>query len=312
MRAPRRGTMQYWPRKRSRRVFGRVRAWPVHKDAKPLGFAGYKVGMGHIIYTENRANSPNKGKKGSSPVTIVECPPLKVMALAYYHKTQHGEKKLSEVRADNLDKNVARTVRLTKQKKATTPEHYDDVKLVVHTQPGLTGIGKKKPEIFELAIGGAKDAKIKKAHELLGKDLNLADIFNAGEQVDVHAVTRGKGIQGPVKRFGVAIRRHKSEKTKRGPGNVGPKRGPRLWTSAHAGQMGYHLRTEYNKQVVSVHKDPVLRSGGFNRYGTIRNPTLLLYGSVPGPQNRLLRLVFALRPNKKIHKDAPKVEALIV
>ncbi len=313
-RAPRRGTMQYWPRKRSARAFGRVRAWPQHKDAKPLGFAGYKVGMGHIIFTEHRANSPNKGKKTSVSVTLLECPPLKVMAVAYYQKTPYGIKKVSEVRADNLDKHLNKRIRITKVKKAKVPEQYDDVKLVVHTQPGMTGIGKKAPEIFELGIGGKKEEKAAKATELLGKELNVADLFNPGEQVDAHAVTKGKGIQGPVKRFGVAVRRHKSEKTKRGPGNVGPKRGPRLWTSAHAGQMGYHLRTEFNKQVISIGKDPkgAQRSGGIMNYGAVKNPYVILHGSIPGPQKRLIRFNHAVRPNKKITKDAPKVEVLVL
>jgi large subunit ribosomal protein L3 len=76
IRFPRAGSLQYWPRKRSRRVHARVRSWQTVKDAKPLAFAGYKVGMTHIIYTDNKANSMTKGSDISMPVTIIECPSI--------------------------------------------------------------------------------------------------------------------------------------------------------------------------------------------------------------------------------------------
>ncbi|RUA19603.1 MAG: 50S ribosomal protein L3, partial [Flavobacteriia bacterium] len=74
-----------------------------------------------------------------------------------------------------------------------------------------------------------------------------------------------KGFQGPVKRHGVSLRSHKSEKTIRGPGNLGAWTGNRSWTVAHAGQTGYHLRTEWNKWVLKIGDNPeeVNRKGGF-------------------------------------------------
>ena len=46
-----------------------------------------------------------------------------------------------------------------------------------------------------------------------------------GDQLDFHCVTKGKGYQGPVKRFGIQIRARKAEKTKRGPGSLGSWKG---------------------------------------------------------------------------------------
>ena len=40
IRSPRRGSMQFWPRKRAKRMHARVRTWAEIKDVKPLGFAG--------------------------------------------------------------------------------------------------------------------------------------------------------------------------------------------------------------------------------------------------------------------------------
>src|SRR3989344_954150 len=97
--------------------------------------------------------------------------------------------------------------------------------VVVYTQPKLTGIGKKRPEIFEIALGGSIKDKFEYAKQNIGKEIKITDIFKEGELVDIHGVSKGKGTQGPVKRFGISIRSHKAEKTKRGPGSLGGWRG---------------------------------------------------------------------------------------
>ena len=84
---PRSGSLQYWPRKRAKRQYTRVRSWPAAKEAKPIGFAGYKVGMAHIMFTDNRANAMTKGQDISMPVTIVECPAIKIASINFYKKT---------------------------------------------------------------------------------------------------------------------------------------------------------------------------------------------------------------------------------
>ncbi|MCX6707831.1 MAG: 50S ribosomal protein L3 [Candidatus Woesearchaeota archaeon] len=78
------GSMQFWPRKRARRQYPRVRCWANKKEAVILGFAGYKVGMTHIMHLDNRKNSKTKGQEISSPVTIVECPPIKIISVRFY------------------------------------------------------------------------------------------------------------------------------------------------------------------------------------------------------------------------------------
>ncbi|HIH43271.1 TPA: 50S ribosomal protein L3, partial [Candidatus Woesearchaeota archaeon] len=48
--------MQYWPRSRAKRIYPAVKYWAANvKDIKPLGFAGYKVGMTHILYTDAKS-----------------------------------------------------------------------------------------------------------------------------------------------------------------------------------------------------------------------------------------------------------------
>ena len=58
--APRRGSLQYWPRKRAKRIYPRVRNW---KGDGIVGFAAYKAGMTHIAYIEDQRNSPYYGKE---------------------------------------------------------------------------------------------------------------------------------------------------------------------------------------------------------------------------------------------------------
>ena len=197
--------MQYWPRKRSRRIYARVRNWATSKEAKLLGFAGYKVGMTHLVVNDNRKASTTKGMSISCPATIIECPPLKPVSIRFYKNTQYGSKLVSEVMADNFDKELKRKIILPKKKdiKKEIPNDYDYVRLLVHTSPGRTGLGKKMPEIFEAAIGGSKEDQMKYAQEKLGKEINISEVFKEGQQLDIHAVSKGKGVQGPVKRFGV-------------------------------------------------------------------------------------------------------------
>jgi large subunit ribosomal protein L3 len=311
---PRHGSMQYWPRVRAKRETAKVSAWADSNDVKPLGFAGYKVGMTHVQYKDMEKKSPTKGEFISEPVTIVECPPIKVMGVRFYN-TVNGERRVvKDFLAETQDKEMSRKLKLPKTitHKLEAPEKFDALMLVVNTQPSKTGIGKKKPELFEVAIGGSKDEQLAYAKENLGKELNVKDIFQEGEFLDIHAITIGKGTQGPVKRFGVAIRHHKSEKTKRGPGSLGSWKGQAhvMYRVAHAGQHGYHVRTTYNQQLYKIGETPeeVNAKGGFIRYGAVKNSYVMIKGSLHGPSKRLIRFCKAIRANPKKKTVAPAIE----
>lgn len=309
--------MQFWPRKRARRTHARIRTWNATKDAKPLGFAGYKAGMTHLMVVDNRPTSATKGDTIVLPVTVLECPPLKVAGIRCYRRQNNQLLLASQVFTDKPDKDLSRVLPTLKQSKIKIdqlkPEQFQEFRLLVHTQPRLIGL-KKTPEVFEVGIGGTPQQQLEYAKSMLGKDLKVTDVFAAGQQVDSHAVTTGKGLQGPVRRFGVSIRSHKSQKTTRGPGTLGPWHGSFNWPVAHAGQMGFHQRTEYNKWIVQVGEDPakVNPAGGFLHYGVIKSPYLLIKGSLAGPASRLVKLTTPLRPNKHIPKEAPSVTHISV
>ncbi len=309
---PRHGSMQFWPRVRAKRAHAKIRSWQ-SLEPKALGFAGYKVGMTHLMITDNRSTTKTKGETISCPATIIECPSIKVASVRFYKNSYYGIRPITQIMSENLDKDLSRIISLPKkqEKKIDDVKEFDDITLVVYTQPKLTNIGKKKPEIFELAIGGKKEEKLAYAKEKLGKGISIDELFKEGEQLDIHSITKGKGFQGPVKRFGITLKAKKSEKAKRNPGSLGGWKGQGhvMYRIAHAGQMGYHQRTEYNKHLLRISKDPkeVEQKGGFLRYGIIKNQYIIVRGSIPGPKKRLIKLTHAIRKSSRIPEKAPAI-----
>jgi large subunit ribosomal protein L3 len=309
---PHRGSLAYWPRKRNRHSLVRVRSWTKESKPKPLGFICFKAGMTHLLVVDNRPKGLTKGQNISMPVTILDCPPMTAVGIAFYKMTSIGPKKVSTVFTSKLDVVVARKMPVSKKagKKIEDVHEFDDVRLLVHSNPKLTSNGAKKPKLIEIALGGSKDEKINYAKEVLGKEIKISDVFTQGNAVDVRGTSKGKGFQGTVKRYGVPVRQHKAEKTKRGIGNLGawtPKRVD--FTIAQSGKMGYHQRTEYNKQIIQIGEDgkTITPKGGLTQYGIVKNNYIFIKGGVVGSRNREVMLTAAIRPNKKITKDAPEV-----
>ncbi len=301
--------MAYYPRVRARSIVARIRTWPQYQgEPKPLGFAGYKVGMLHVYRTEDNPNSPFHGREIFSPVTVLETPPLKVIGIRAYTVTPYGLKAYDEVWASELPNYLDRVFTIPKKTgvEAKINELKSDLekvhqfRFIVCTQPWLTGIGKKKPEVFEIAIGGEVDKVFDYAVKKLGEEIAVKEVFTEGQFLDVVSVTKGKGFQGVVKRFGVKIlpRWHKHRKGYRRIGSVGPTKPAIMFTTPRAGQTGFHQRTEYNKRLLKIGKDPseVNLKGGFKHYGLVRNHYVLIEGSVPGAIKRLVKLRYPVRP----------------
>lgn len=314
---PRHGSMQVWPRVRSKRTKPRIRSWSSLNDAKLLGYPGYKAGMTHITIIDPNPKSKKKNESLTIPSTVLECPPIKIIGATFYSTKDSLTKQVNAFIQSELDKHMKkRLIQSKKDKKLDDIKDntYDDLRLLVQTQPSMTSIGSKKPEIIEMALGGKKEDKIAYLKENLGKTVTISDTFNAGEVCDIHAITKGKGFQGPVKRFGVSIRHHKSEKTKRGPGSLGGWKGQSgfMYRIAHAGQMGYHQRIQYNNRIIKIGNDiaDVNPKGGFVRYGLLKNDYLLLKGSTPGSIKRTIILTKPIRPNRHSKPTEITVEAI--
>lgn len=288
-RRPLRGSRAYWPKKRAKRIYPRIKNWPVSKDVKPLGSAGYKVGMTHVSVVDTNPNSKTKGMLISKAVTVIECPPLSVYGYRIYDNSLCA----CDVLTESSDKNLIRKLKAPKKKMNLKEAKGTQVRLIVNTNPSF----KKKPEVFEVALGGSFDEQLKYAKEILGRKIKISEIFKEGEFIDTIATTTGKGYQGPVKRFGVKLQSRKTEQIHRHTGALGPQQpGKVRYTIPRAGQLGFQSRVELNKRILKfVTPADVIPRGGFvNSYSPI-NECMLIEGSVTGPKKRLIRLRSALR-----------------
>jgi large subunit ribosomal protein L3 len=316
---PKKGSQAFYPRKRAKRIYAVVSTYPETEKVKLLDFAGYKVGMLNVILIDNVKNSPTYGQEISVPATVIECPPLKVVGIRAYKLTTKGLKVLTEAWAKELPKDLEKKTKVKPNEEniAKIEKNLDKVskiKLIVATQPRLSGLGKKKPEIFEIEIGG-KDVKEKLdlAKQLLGKEISASNVFKQGEYVDVIAVSKGKGTEGPVKRFGIFIQSRHAKEKRRHVGSLGQEQpGKVRHTVPMAGQLGFQTRTELNKRILKIGEngEEINPKGGFKNYGIVKTNYLLLEGSVPGPKKRLVRLRAAIRP-PKIRFLIPEIKEIV-
>ncbi len=286
----------------------RIRSWPSGPKTPQLeGFAGYKVGMSHAFIVDYRKRSTTAGQEVSVPVTVVEVPPLRVVAARIYRREPYGSRVVSEVWAGAPIEELKRRIVAHPESSAEARSAFaaidgDEVRLVVHTQPHLiTGVGSKVPSLFEVRVSGEKFAERRTfALDHLGKELGVDQLAKEGEFLDVLGVTKGKGFQGHTKRWGVKLQPRKNSKHRRMIGTLGP-HNPSFVTYRipQAGQMGYHRRTAYNIRVLKIVKDPRTESvtplGGFLHYGELRSPCVVLHGSLPGPAKRLVRFRLPIR-----------------
>lgn len=99
----------------------------------------------------------------------------------------------------------------------------------------------------------------------------MADLFQAGQMVDVTGVSKGKGFQGVVKRWNFSMQdaTHGNSLSHRAPGSIGQNQTPgRVFKGKKmAGHMGAERVTVQNLEVVRVDADKNL---------------LLVRGAVPG------------------------------
>ncbi|MDY6780079.1 MAG: 50S ribosomal protein L3, partial [Halobacteria archaeon] len=85
-------------------------------------------------------------------------------------------------------------------------------------------------------------------------------------------------------------------------GNLGPWHPSRVRSTVpQQGQTGYHQRTEINKRLLSVDEEgtDATPEGGFINFGEVSSSYVLVKGSVPGPEKRLVRTRHAIRPKRE-------------
>ncbi|MFC1802967.1 50S ribosomal protein L3 [Thermoproteota archaeon] len=322
VRSPKRGSRSYSPRKRARNPKGRVGYWP-KLDGEPqlAGFAGYKAGMTHLFYIEDRQRVPEYGQEIKSAATVLDTPPMLVVAIRAYKKTHNGLQAMTEAWMQNQPKVLHKRITF-----ATDPrpeekisdiqnnlEKVAEIRIIAATQPQNASIPQKAPDLFEIPItGGIIEDQLEYANRLLGQEVTVTDVFNPGEGIDIISVTKGKGFQGPVKRWGIRILSRKSRKSKRAVASIGAWVPRSVFPQVpRAGQMGFHQRTEYNKRIMLMGSDNerINPRAGFKNYGFVGGEYLLLKGSVIGAAKRLVKLRKAIR-DAGYPKEAPQITYL--
>ena len=156
-----------------------------------------------------------------------------------------------------------------------------------------------KPELGHLKKAGVsarkhlKEFKLDKAAEMeVGAEIK-ADVFAAGDHVDVTGTSKGHGFQGSVKRHGTHIQKmtHGGGPVHRHSGSMGACSTPsRIFKGKNMpGHMGVEKVTVQNLDVVQV--DPELNM-------------IVVRGAVPGPKGGLVYIKSTVKTIKVAKGDA--------
>jgi large subunit ribosomal protein L3 len=151
------------------------------------------------------------------------------------------------------------------------------------TKPALGHFGKASVDpgvrLVELRVDDSSGYEV-------GQELGV-DIFASGEEVDVTAVSKGKGTAGGMKRHGFKglPASHGAHRVHRAPGSIGACATPaRVFKGTRmAGRMGAEKVTTLNLEVVSADAEREI---------------LLVRGSVPGPKGGLVLVRNAVKGTK--------------
>ncbi|MBM3233460.1 50S ribosomal protein L3 [Candidatus Pacearchaeota archaeon] len=296
---PRSGSLQIWPRKRVSKFIPSVN-WSVLQGKGMLGIIAYKVGMKSALVKDNTQNSMTKDKKIIIPATILEIPPVKIYSARLYKNNLC----LREI-VLNSDKELKKILKIGKDVKGKIEEldkkDFDDLRVIIYSQTKKTGI-KKTPDIAEIGLGGSIEEKINFVKQNWNKEISASEIIKKMQLVDVRGLTKGHGLEGPVKRFGIGLKTHKTEKGVRRPGSLGPWH-PHLVTFrvAQAGQLGMFTRIIYNNKILEIGRiseKNINPKQGWKNYGNIQTEYIILKGNVQGPSKRQILLTMPLRKTK--------------
>jgi large subunit ribosomal protein L3 len=213
-----------------------------------LGVIGKKIGMSRVFTADGDA----------VPVTVLEVTPNRVTQV----KTADND----GYRAVQVTIGSRRPSRVTKP----LAGHYAKAK--VEAGRGLWE--------FRLADGEGQDLAA-------GNEIK-ADIFTAGQMVDVQGTTIGKGFAGTIKRhhFSGGRATHGNSLSHRAPGSIGQRQTPgRVFPGKPmAGHLGNKTRTQQNLEVVRV---------------DVEKNMLLVKGAIPGPKGADVVIRPAVKAKKK-------------
>jgi large subunit ribosomal protein L3 len=317
--APRRGSLAFYPRVRAKSEEARLRNWPeLNDNTSLLGFAGFKAGQLQVMTIDDKEKTPNFGKQLDNSSTVIATPPINIIGIRCYRKDLYGEKAFIDAYSKDLPKGLERKFKTKYNEKSfeTIESSIDLISsffAIASVFPKKANLSQKKPFVFEIGVSG-KDNKTKYEYlkGILGKEIKISDVFQNGQLIDVSGITRGKGVEGPITRFGVKRKQHKSRKSVRALGTLGPiSPAVVMYSVPRQGQRGFHQRTEYNKRILLISSDvssqtaslssklSVNPPGGFKHFGLVTTDYIVVRGSIPGVPKRLVKMRQPIRNTTK-------------
>ena len=307
--------MAYSPRGRAKSMEARIRGWPTVDSDEPrlLAHAGFKAGCVQLVSIDDRDHVPNYGKQVVTLGTVIATPPLVVIGMRGYVKDVNGKHARFDVFTKDAPKNLEKIIKvkpddtdIDEAEKLLTK--VKELYAIVTITPRLVGLEQKSPYIFEVGVkGGDIQKQFAFVKDLLGKEVKIDEVFENGTYVDTAAITKGKGWQGVIYRWGAKRKQHKSRKTVRELGSLGPITPQNvMYTVPRAGQTGFHQRIEYNKRIMVMSNTgkeefAINPDGGFKHFGNVTGDFIIVKGSVPGTYRRLIKL------RKQIRKEPKKI-----
>ncbi|MGA2874820.1 MAG: 50S ribosomal protein L3 [Nitrososphaerales archaeon] len=324
--APRRGSLAFAPRARHQTLIPKVRNWTDRGVDKPTlaAYPVFKVGMIHVVTVDDREKTPNFGKPMFNPATVLSAPSVCVYGLRAYGRHNGIDFAFTDVFADNLSEDVRKKISCSiggneaktalesgLKKVGELLPKIDRFAAVVGVTPSETGLSNEIPQVQEVGItGGDVKSQFEYLKNILGKTVKASEYFKPGSYIDTIGITKGKGFEGVITRFGVKRKQHKSRKTVREVGVISPWHPATvMYTVPRAGQMGFHQRMDKNKRILAVanaQQTPITPSGGFPHFGEVRGEYVIVRGSVPGPIKRLVDLRLPLYPRRQ-KVQVPKI-----
>merc|ERR1711935_321799 len=349
---PRCGHLAYLPKRRCKYTKGNIRSFPPDDKAKPVhltAFMGYKAGMTHVVrYKEKKEGKKTIRKDVVEPCTVLETPPMKVVGMVGYIETPRGLRARATTWAQNLPEGVIRrfykNYYLAKKKAFSNyaKRYQEDAKSKKHVNRDIQRIRKycsvvrvlcasqiekcklrrKKADLMEIQVnGGNVNSKVDWAVSKFEGEVTVGEVFQNDEMIDTIAITRGKGTQGVIKRFGISRLPRKTRRGLRKVACIGAWHPSAVkWTVARTGNLGYYHRTHINQKIYRVgqgavrgitnnasteadaHTKNITPIGGFPHYGIVNEDFLLLRGNVMGPRKRQVTIrKTLLQPTKSFH-----------
>merc|ERR1711985_149672 len=146
-------------------------------------------------------------------------------------------------------------------------EYCQVIRAICHTQVSKAKIGQKKAHIMEIQVnGGSVTEKVDFCTKMFEQSVPVATVFADNEMVDTIGVTKGRGWEGVITRWGCTRLARKTHRGLRKVACIGAWHPQRVkFQTPRGGQLGYYHRTEINKKIYRVGKnlkaDPYTKDG---------------------------------------------------